>query len=246
MNQGRETFGPWLRSQRERTGVSLDTIANNTKIKKSLLEALERNDLSQWPAAGIFRRAYVRDYATAIGLSADLVLADFVRVFPQTEDGPPSPPRGAAHAEPVEADRLVLTFADGFNWRAGRATTRTMSAAADLTGVLLLGMLLAVTAGVSFWTGSGILALVYYPLMQTWRGETLAAQYFRNRGYQRKPSPVVPPADFTVRRSDTQGRTIPETERSTPEPALEELADPLLLAANPAPPTDTAREAAIH
>jgi transcriptional regulator with XRE-family HTH domain len=90
-----ETFGARLRHQREKKGVSLRTIANQTKIKLSLLEGLERDDIRQWPA-GIFRRAFVRDYAQAIGLDPDAVVREFVEQYPapiEIPEPPPPPPR---------------------------------------------------------------------------------------------------------------------------------------------------------
>src|SRR5262247_2651749 len=77
----RETFGPRLRSERERRGISLDTIASVTKVGADLWDGLERNDFSRWPS-GIFARAFVRDYARAIGLDADEVVNEFCRLFP--------------------------------------------------------------------------------------------------------------------------------------------------------------------
>ena len=76
-----ETFGARMREQRERQQVALSTIADETKIKISLLEALERDDVSHWPS-GIFRRAFVRAYAHAIGLEPDGVLREFLELYP--------------------------------------------------------------------------------------------------------------------------------------------------------------------
>ena len=76
----RETFGPRLRSERERRGISLETIAAVTKVGADLWDGLERNDFSRWPT-GIFARAFVRDYATAVGLDADEVVDEFCRLF---------------------------------------------------------------------------------------------------------------------------------------------------------------------
>ena len=70
-----QTLGARLRSQRERRHIPLQTIAADTKIDPSFLEALERDDLSHWPT-GIFRRAYVTAYAAAIGLEPDAVLRE--------------------------------------------------------------------------------------------------------------------------------------------------------------------------
>ena len=64
------SFGARLRLQREKRGVALGDISNQTKIKLSLLEAIERDDLSFWPR-GLFGRAYIRAYAEAIGLEME-------------------------------------------------------------------------------------------------------------------------------------------------------------------------------
>lgn len=77
-----ESFGARLRRQREEQKISLATIAEQTKIKMSVLEGLERDDVSHWPS-GIFRRAYVRAYAAAIGLSPDAVVREFVELYPE-------------------------------------------------------------------------------------------------------------------------------------------------------------------
>src|ERR671932_1735359 len=77
----RETFGPRLRSERERRGISLDTIADVTNVSVELWQGLERNDFSRWPS-GIFARAFMRDYAKAVGLDADETVDEFCRLFP--------------------------------------------------------------------------------------------------------------------------------------------------------------------
>ena len=92
-----QTFGPRLRLERERRQISLTSIAENTKISRSLLEALERDDVSRWPT-GIFRRSFVRAYASAIGLDADEILKEFLERFPDPSAQPAAPPP-AAHAE---------------------------------------------------------------------------------------------------------------------------------------------------
>ena len=77
-----ETFGARLRQRREEQQIALITIADQTRIKLSLLEALERDDVSLWPA-GIFRRAFIRTYAHAIGLNPDVVVREFLEVYPE-------------------------------------------------------------------------------------------------------------------------------------------------------------------
>lgn len=75
------SFGARLKLQRERQQVPLETIADRTKIKIALLEGLERDDVSHWPA-GIFRRSYVRAYAQAVGLDPDPVVREFLSRYP--------------------------------------------------------------------------------------------------------------------------------------------------------------------
>ena len=77
-----ESFGARLRRRREEQSIALATIAEQTRIKLSLLEALERDDVSHWPA-GIFRRAFIRAYAHAIGLNPDVVVREFLEAYPE-------------------------------------------------------------------------------------------------------------------------------------------------------------------
>jgi len=44
-----ESFGARLRQRREEQQIALSAIAEQIKIKSSLLEALERDDVSHWP-----------------------------------------------------------------------------------------------------------------------------------------------------------------------------------------------------
>jgi len=77
----RDTFGPRLRRERERRGISLETIAARTNVSIELWIGLESNDFSKWPG-GLFARAFVRDYARVVGLDADEVIDDFCRLYP--------------------------------------------------------------------------------------------------------------------------------------------------------------------
>jgi len=76
-----EKFGARLRERREAQRIGLDAVARDTKIKLSLLEALEQDDVSQWPG-GLFRRAFIRAYARVVGLEPDAAVRDFLAAFP--------------------------------------------------------------------------------------------------------------------------------------------------------------------
>jgi cytoskeleton protein RodZ len=64
------TFGEELKREREIRGISLKEIADDTKISKRFLEALERNDHRTLPAP-VFTRGFVRQYARYLGLNAE-------------------------------------------------------------------------------------------------------------------------------------------------------------------------------
>jgi transcriptional regulator with XRE-family HTH domain len=80
-----ESFGARLRQRREERQIALTSIADETKIKLSLLEGLERDDVSHWPS-GIFRKAYLRTYAHMIGLDPDETLREFLELYPEPGD----------------------------------------------------------------------------------------------------------------------------------------------------------------
>ncbi len=112
------TFGGRLRQQRERQQISLEAIAADTKIKVSLLEGLERDDLSHWPQR-IYRRAYVRSYARAVGLDPETVVREFIELYPDpVEPSPDDPivvPDGGGAAPPASGTifRRLVTSAIG-------------------------------------------------------------------------------------------------------------------------------------
>jgi cytoskeletal protein RodZ len=76
-----DSFGSRLRYERERRQIALKSIAESTKIGITLLEGLERDDVSRWPS-GIFRKSFIRSYAEAIGLKPDSVVREFVERYP--------------------------------------------------------------------------------------------------------------------------------------------------------------------
>ena len=78
-------FGQRLRRERERRHISLDAIASASKINVALFEALERGDVSRWPP-GIFRRSFIRAYATGVGLDPEVVVHDFAACFPESTE----------------------------------------------------------------------------------------------------------------------------------------------------------------
>jgi hypothetical protein len=76
-----ETFVTQLRRNRQKNRITLDEIAAEMRVKRELLEALEKNDLSEWPR-GLYARALIRTYACAVGLDPLDTVDEFCRLFP--------------------------------------------------------------------------------------------------------------------------------------------------------------------
>jgi len=77
-----ESFGEQLRRYREKQKVTLDQVAEQTKVSASLLRSLEAGECSRWPG-GIYSRGYMRSYALAIGLDPDRAVELFSHCYPQ-------------------------------------------------------------------------------------------------------------------------------------------------------------------
>jgi cytoskeleton protein RodZ len=89
-------FAEYLRAERERRRLTLEQIADETKIASRHLAALERGDVRSWPG-GMYRRAMMRAYAESIGVDREYALKQFEQAF----DAPPSRtevPAPEAHA----------------------------------------------------------------------------------------------------------------------------------------------------
>jgi transcriptional regulator with XRE-family HTH domain len=113
---GSEAFGPNLRRIRLQRGVSLKQLADSTKVAETLWAGLERNDFSRWPN-GIFARAYVREYAKAIGVDPETTVDDFCRWFPNGDRRVGPTIRGQAeivgHDDLAWQDEVPAAVADG-------------------------------------------------------------------------------------------------------------------------------------
>ncbi len=167
------TFGPRLRREREKRGISLDALATATKVGADLWEALERNDLSRWPS-GIFARAFVRDYAKVVGLDAEETVDEFCRLFPNGD-------RRAVRLIKAQAELIGHSpsgldephwLPPGGDRRAGATTPpeylriapRVISAIVDVVCVLIIAAAFRYVFHTAFWGSVGFTALVYHTI----------------------------------------------------------------------------------
>lgn len=166
----RRAFGEALRTERERRGITLDAIAKRTKLAASLLAALERGDCSRWPA-GIYSRAYIREYAGAIGLDREEIATRFGICFPDTAfpDRPPAP-EGASSAAPGHApghrtSSLRLALGDEPpECRRRNLLRHAVMAGLDLILVLAIAAILSAADRLEFWVALACTSVCFHAI----------------------------------------------------------------------------------
>ncbi len=132
-----QPFSDDLRQQRERLGVSLETIAEVTRIAPRHLFALEAGNIDQLPS-GVFRHGILRNYLSVLGLDPAPWIERFdAEQQPTTADPNHSPiptAQFAEFAENIHRSRPQPSTHHDFRW----------------LGVLLM-LLVLVALGWSLW-----------------------------------------------------------------------------------------------
>lgn len=151
------TLGAYLRAERERRDLALRTISESTKVSLPLLEGLESDDISRWPG-GIFRRAFVRSYAEAVGLDPDEIFKRFERQYK------PVVPEAASPDGHPPAEIVALAQATGVYRALGAQSSRAryLGTAADMAVALVLAFSSAAAGSRLLWPV--ILIAAYYAL----------------------------------------------------------------------------------
>lgn len=88
------SFGDYLREQREAREISLDQLSAKTRIQKKFLSALEKNQYEQLPGL-VFVRGFIRLYAKELGLDPEQTLQKFEEYLRESKpvlSGPKSGP----------------------------------------------------------------------------------------------------------------------------------------------------------
>ncbi|MBS0412321.1 MAG: helix-turn-helix domain-containing protein [Proteobacteria bacterium] len=93
-----DNIGQSLRMIREARGLSIDAVAEMTRIRPSYIAAIEASDMASLPSRP-FAIGYVRAYAQALDLDADSVVARFKAEAPE-HDASLRTPVGVRHNMP--------------------------------------------------------------------------------------------------------------------------------------------------
>jgi cytoskeleton protein RodZ len=126
------SFGERLRREREMRGISLDNIAESTKIGTRLLRALEEEQFELLPG-GIFNKGFVRAYAKYLGLNEDEAVVDYLIAA------------GESSLDP----KVIAEQNDSRIDRSGRETGDSRAIGFPIIPVLIL--LIVIAAGLGGW-----------------------------------------------------------------------------------------------
>ena len=130
-------IGAQFRSTREAHGLSLETLAQRTRVQPRFLTAIEENDLRSIPPKP-FGRGFVRAYAREVGLDPERAVHDYFGQFPAAVPEAPPPPtdyepqQGSSWVVPA-AGIAVLVFVIAWGLRGGDAATEA-AATTDTIG----------------------------------------------------------------------------------------------------------------
>src|SRR3981081_3292596 len=78
------SFGERMQREREMRSISLDEIAESTKIGARMLRALEEEEFDKLPG-GIFNKGFVRAYSRYLGLDEEQAVTDFIAAQNESE-----------------------------------------------------------------------------------------------------------------------------------------------------------------
>ena len=131
------SFGGRLQREREMRGISLDEIAEATKIGTRSLHALETEDFDKLPG-GIFNKGFVRAYAKYLGIDEEQAVSDYMAAIGESRD----------EGEEKSVDTLKAVAAA--KEAAAEAEGKSDSGSSALV-VAVLALLLIVAAGIGGW-----------------------------------------------------------------------------------------------
>ena len=103
-------FGKKFSSARDAKGLSLDQIAEETRISTRFLRAIEQETFHLLPG-GVFNRGFIRTYATQVGLDPDMAVAEYQDLTEETVVEEPSRSTELAperHIVPVAIGGLIV------------------------------------------------------------------------------------------------------------------------------------------
>ncbi len=111
MSETELTLGQYLRTERERRGITIEQVASATKITVKYLHLLEADQFAELPAKP-FIRGFVTSYSRFIGLDSRQTLARFERFIDERAHDRPNREGGATGYafEPKDSEKRTRLF----------------------------------------------------------------------------------------------------------------------------------------
>jgi cytoskeletal protein RodZ len=100
------SVGEILRRERLRTGLDLEKISQDTKISVRTLELIEGDQFEKLPG-GVFARSFVRQYARAVGVDEDEIVAELEKALAPAPDPLPAMQEAAARQPEIRVPRVA-------------------------------------------------------------------------------------------------------------------------------------------
>lgn len=94
------TLGERLRAERERRGLTIEELAQQTRISARFFEAIERDDRSSLPG-GFFYRSFVRQYARMLELPEEAYKGEIERSLAEESEQPYQAPERHIDVPPL-------------------------------------------------------------------------------------------------------------------------------------------------
>jgi cytoskeleton protein RodZ len=209
------SIGETLRRERLRRNLDLDHFARETKISARMLEAIETEQFDRLPG-GVFAKSFVRQYARALSLDEDELVAEFERAM-----APPTPETEGATASQRSApkvDKVDIKVPRVESWQGvSDSTTR----ASLMPALGFLAVMLACSGIYALWQKSRSAA----PAHPTPAAVTTQqpAQQQPQAPATTQPAVTPPPAETTPQPAATQPEAPPPAATtpsdSEPQPA---------------------------
>ena len=141
--------------------MTLDEIAEATKVAASLFAGIERGDCSRWPG-GVYNRAFIRGYAKAVQLDPDETAAEFAEYFETPPAEPPArKPAKSSNESPVRPALRLSLEVDPAGGRK-RLLRETALAIVDVLAIAALAAAVMLMTGGPFWSSLAVTAVAYH------------------------------------------------------------------------------------
>lgn len=137
--------GEALRDAREQRGLSLDQLANATKIRVKTLQAIETNQRQNLPEA-IFLRGFVRAYAREVGVNPEDTVRQYLAQF--------DPVSHRVESAQAATDKIRAELPPGVGGEAERDAAHRRVTRVQWLGLAMLVIGVAIYSTTAWWRAS--------------------------------------------------------------------------------------------